>query len=737
MRPRGLVTTVFLVAGIGLTHCNCGGAGPSSPGGAPGIGGGDGGPDAGPNCAGLDAGPGPGSTEGAWVSLGPAPVGNLGYGPSGRVTSVALVSATRWYAVSAGGGVWRTDNSGVSWTPLTDSQPSPAGSSIVFDPANANQLWVGTGEATCGYDSLYGAGILVSSDGGSTWQQVGQSVFGRGRVAKIVIDPTSPAGNRTLYAAVMGCYLNTNEIGIDASVHGGLARSTDNGMTWTLLSSFGASAYDVAIDPSGVIIASRVADPPESTANTGLYRSVDHGASFRRLSTGLPADWTVIGPTALAIAASDSQVVYASLSMRAGSYGGLYLSTDGGASWTRTAFAPPAASLQWTYDNALAVDPTDPNTVYVGGIGLKKSTDSGATWSDWLPVGQDMHAVAIRPEDHSTIVVGNDTGVNLLLDGGTTSAGSQGFAPDGLSITQGNGGDVDSSGTVYIATQDTGVSKTNGGGPEWIHLVSGDASRVQVDFATPATVYLAIEGYVSRSDDSGQSWAPKTPSGSGTEPSAFLSPLVMDPDVSTTLYTGLTRLWRTTDRGESWQPLMSSAITTGGMSAIAVKGADLYVGDEFGLLASSANGGATWQGPLGIAAGLPAGDHPRVVSALAVDPANPSIAYATYQGFDAANANRGHVFRTADHGICWSDITGTLGDVPANWVTLDPAHPNIVYVATNDGVFKSIDRGSTWTSISGALPTAQVLQIFLNRSGTALYAVTHGRGVWRASRTAP
>jgi photosystem II stability/assembly factor-like uncharacterized protein len=522
-------------------------------------------------------------------------------------------------------------------------------------------------------------------------------------------------------------------------VHGGLARSSDDGMTWALLGSFGPTASDVVIDPSGVITAARFTLAPEAATNRGIYQSMDHGNSFNKLVNGLPADWTVTGPIALALAASNAQVIYASISANTGGHIGLYRTADGGATWAKTAFV--ASGTQWTYDNLVAIDPTDAATVYIGGVGLKKSIDSGATWSSFLPVGQDQHAAAMRAADPATIVVGNDTGVDLLVDGGASGLARNGTPPSALAITQGYGGDVDPTGVVYLATQDNGVNKT--AGPlAWTHLLSGDAGRTLVDYNPPTTVYEANDGYVERSDDSGTTWNLKIPAITPYEASVYLSPLIMDSNTPTTLYLGLMNLYKTVDRGDHWTAISATPITGTTLSAVAATGNDLYVGDQFGAIAASANGGATWQGPYGTAAGLPQGynfSNGRYVTAMAVDPGTPSIAYASYAGFDAAivssgAAVAGHLFRTVDHGVSWSDVTGTLGDVPANWVTVDRAHPNIIYVATNEGVFESIDRGDHWTAIQAGLPNVQVVQVFLNRAGDAIYAVTHGRSVYRASR---
>jgi len=676
--------------------------------------------------------------------MGPAPESfRSNASTSGRTTALALASATRWYVVSAGGGVWKTDNAGTGWTPLTDDQPILSGSTIAMDPTDPNALWVGTGEADCSIDSLYGAGILLSADGGAGWTQVAADLFGRARIAKIAVDPSSSAGSRTLYAAATGCLSVEAERGIDSSVHGGLAKSTDGGRSWSFLPAFpsGSTANDVVVDPSGVVLMSRFALPPEDGSHTGIYRSTNGGSSFTKLTAGLPADWTTVGNISLAIAPSNPQVIYAVLGRGIGAgYGtlvGAYRSSDGGANWSKTAFAD--IGRQWNYNNAIQVDPTDATVVYVGGVGLWKSIDSGASWT-LTASGWDHHGIAILASDPQTIVTASDSGVTKLAGGGSIGSSANGVAPNALAITQGYAGAVDpiDGNIVYLGTQDNGVLRSSGGALLWATLLYGDSGQQAVDFDVPATVYESIDGYIERSDDSGQNFTIKM-SGISAEAAAWLSPLTMDLAASGTLYTGLMRVYKTTDRAEHWTPLSAQPLGDA-LTAVAVTGNDLYTGDQAGSVWSSSNGGASWQGPYRAGQGLPGDASQRVgryLTSLAVDPTNPSVAYATYAGFNAFNSVPGHVFRTTDHGSCWMDVSGSVGDVPVNWVAIDQQHPNLLYLAANNGVFKSMDRGATWTPLKGGLPNVQVSQVFLNRRGDTLYAITHGRSVYRAGRTVP
>jgi photosystem II stability/assembly factor-like uncharacterized protein len=691
-----------------------------------------------PDAPAADAG----LVESAWSPIGPAPIG-VGTATTGRVTGVALASATTWYIATAGGGIWKTDDGGASWLPLTDAQPTLAGSAILVDPADAKKVWAGTGEANCSIDAQGGVGLLRTTDGGVGWSRTGASLIGAAPVARIALDPTTPAGNRTLYAAVARCY------GIDRlrgmAQTGGLLQSTDDGKSWAFVGSplfaAGTSAEDVVIAPDGAIYAARWALPPEDASQTGIYVSAagDGGAHFGKLTTGLPADWTTVGRIALAIAPSNSQVLYAVLAGGIGqSFGnllGVYRSADGGASWAPTTLA--TTERQYFYDIFVAVEPDDPMIVYVGGVGLHKSIDGGASWT-LAPAAQDQHALGFVPGDQTRYVVGDDAG---LFELGTTDLiRVNGVAPKALAITQGYAGAAHPTdpGIFYMGTQDNGIVKYTGD-PSWTRLLAGDGGQMAVAPDDPNTVYECTEGYLERSDDAGATWNVKLES--KTEGAEFVCPVLLDPGSASTVYLAASRVWKSTNRGDDWTPLMTEGLGLG-LSALAVApGGDvIYTGDAGGTVWSTFDGGMTWSPPQRAAAGLPGGANftdGRVVSALAVDPGQPLVAYATYSGYDGFTAIPGHLFRTLDGGTSWTRIDGPWGDEPLNWVLIDPQNPALVYIAADNGVFKSGNRGATWAPLDQGLPNAQVLQLVLNHAGTALFAVTHGRSVYRAMRTQP
>jgi photosystem II stability/assembly factor-like uncharacterized protein len=698
--------------------------------------------DAAPDARVLDPGGDPGTTivEAPWTPLGPAPgfyYKDVASTFSGRVTGIALASATRWYIAAAGGGVWRSDDGGGAWRPLTDALATLAMSAIAVDPADPNTVWAATGEANCAVDSKLGAGILRSKDGGMTWTVTGAAVFGGAPTGRIEIDPRSTAGARTLYAAASYCTDWPQSYGLPQT--GGLAKSTDDGRTWSFVADpavgAGTAIMDVAVDPAGVIYAGRWGKPPaDDPTATGIYKSTDGGAHFTRLGGGLPADWTPFGRIALAIAPGDAKQLYAVVAQVSdGAIGAIFRSNDAGMTWTPAA-VPDQIGRQAFYNLEVAVDPRDPRVVYAGAIGLKESVDGGDDWTD-LYAHQDQHAIAILPSSPYPVVFANDTGVYQVDGDGPGYLDRNGSAGSALAITQGYAAcahPTDSE-RLYLGTQDVGFLAYDG--QRWTTLLFGDSGQCAVDWQQPLTVYESSSGYVERSDDGGQSFAVKH-DGIALEGSAWISPLVLDPTNPQTLFEGVGRVYRSTDRADHWTPLMTEVVSRG-FTAIAVGAGAIYAGDLDGLVWISRNDGASWNGPIGAAGGLPGEKDSggRPVTSMAVDPQDATIAYITYTGYDAYGPIPGHVFRTIDGGASWQDIGTRLGDEPASWILVDPAHANVVYLATDTGVYRSSNHGSDWAPINNGLPHAQVLQLVLSRTGDRLYAVTHGRGLFVAQRT--
>jgi photosystem II stability/assembly factor-like uncharacterized protein len=320
----------------------------------------------------------------SWTPIGPDHIANgLPYQASGRLNSIAIhpTNVNIIYAGTATGGVWKTTDGGASWTPLTDSQCSTAMGSVAVDPSNPNIVYAGTGEQNFSIDSYYGCGVLKSTDGGTSWSQLGASVFdtpsGGASIAKIAIHPSTTS--TLLVASDFGLY-----------------RSTDSGASFSLVRS--GTATDVVIDPSSPSTMYAAIGNVFGGASNGVYKSGDTGATWSLLAGGFPT--TNVGRINLAIAASSPSTVYAAIqNSNTLSLLGIFKTTNGGTTWSGLSATGASCNTQCWYDMGISVDPTNANTVYFSGFSLYKSTNGGGAFVDiGTTIHVDHHAFAFFRE---------------------------------------------------------------------------------------------------------------------------------------------------------------------------------------------------------------------------------------------------------------------------------------------------------------------------------------------------
>lgn len=742
-----------------------------------------------------------------WTLIGPQPTLPLPNDPFtgyptivGRVTALAFdprdTTDKTIYLGSAEGGLWVTTNGGQAWTPLTDSEPSLAVGSIGLDPTTSpTTIYVGTGEENFNNDAYYGAGVLKSTDGGKTWTQ--DQTFSPVAVkSKAAAGPyigalaVNPANNQILLAAV--------ESTAGSSLSAGIWRSTDGGNSWTpVLPQSGSVANAgtaVAYDPNSPGTAYAALGAYVGNSSDGVYKSTDGGATWTALTSlgigsGLGRITLAIGPPAasgqpgeLLAAIADATNCSTNSSECSTNLLGLFISTNGGANWTKLANTPDfcgdsadPTKGQCFYDMAVGISPTNPNEIYVGGTNdfggdaLALSMDVGNTWSPDLYAGNngstvntagqlhtDTYAIAF-PQDATVLVVGNDGGIWTTTNVGAASSITWNdlggplaitqFYP-GISITPGNpnqglGGTQDNSTQVYT------------GAAEWQEIACGDGASTAI---TPngATAYIACAanaGLFSLSTSLG--WAGN---GIGTCTSTvtsncyqadFVPPLVLDPENPFTLYFGAQApsgtaqvVYQTTNGAQSWQPISpdlsggqaGDQITTIGVaptnSNVVFAGTgEMGAGKVWATTNATSGASSTWAE---VDSGLPK----RSATDVVVDPSSSSTAYASFSGFSGCSSGcdgLGHIFETRNGGANWASITGNLPDIPVNALVVDPAVLNLMYAATDTGVFFSTSTGSpvtTWTPLVTGLPNVSVLGLTLDEATRTLWAGTHGRSMW-------
>jgi len=655
----------------------------------------------------------------AWTAIGPAPIAG---GFSGRTSSVAVHpnDPATIYIGAAQGGVWKTTDGGATWFALTDKECSLAMGSIALDPVNPQIVYAGTGELHFSGDSYYGCGVLRSTDGGASWTQLGASVFdtntGGARIGRIIIDPTS-AGS-------------TSSSTVHAATSSGFFRSQNSGFSWTR--TLDGVATDVAVDPvdpANVYVA--IGSTVGGSLN-GIYKSTDRGATFARLSNGLPG--ANIGRIALGLSPAEPAVIYAAIQDAFGEGGsdgqllGIFKTVDAGATWTRLVASGANCGSQCWYDLFVATDPLNASIVYFGGVLLFRSDDGGTQFRNITrSIHVDQHAITFDPNDPATVYIGNDGGVFRTANRGTSWSSLN----TNLAITQFYSGistDPFNPNIVIGGTQDNGTLQFSGT-DLWDTILGGDGGFTAIDYIDPSrhwaeTQWTPSSGFSGprlRIGAAGFS-APKTTGIDLSDRALFIPPLIMDPTDPDILYFGTFRLYRTLDGADLWTPLTGDLTRgTGRVSAIAPAASDpatIYVGTSDGNLHVSRDNGVSFALRT---SGLPN----RAFTDIAVNGLNPAVAIAVVSGFGT-----GHVFRTTDYGQTWSDIGGNLPDAPVNAVLTNPGLGDEIYIGSDLGVFRSSDQGTTWSPFAEGLPNVAVFDLIYSTTTGYALAATHGRGMF-------
>ena len=685
-----------------------------------------------------------------WTSVGPSVVDNAGGtvggnldAVSGRVAAIAVDpnTDTTFYVASAGGGVWKTTDGGQSYVATTDLLGDTAMGSVAVAPSNGQVVYAGTGEANGSGDSRYGIGLLKSTDGASTWSLIPgpSNAFYRKSLSKIVVSPTDPST----------VYLTTANGNYGVGGNGGVWKSTDGGATWANVTA--AAGLD-----SGQSFRDLVLDPTTPTTlyaagASSLYKTTDGGATWAILGGGLPT--ANIGRTALALCASAPGTLYASITNSSNSsLLGLYKTTDGGNTWAKLTGVPNYLGQQGWYDNAVAVSPTNPNQVFMGGqvnyngtvgtyYALVGSQDGGSTFQDYslgtdgTGPHTDLHALTFAA-DGSVLLDGNDGGV-WRLENPSTAGGNTTTEWTDLNTTLGT---IQFTGialhptdptVAYGGSQDNGTEKYTGS-TAWTQVRDGDGGFVRVDQSNPQTVYHEYYGIsLERSDDGGATWNgkvtginpsdPQPPDGS--DPAAFYVPFKLDPLNQSRVIYATDHVYESTNRGDSF-----TAIGTPGtagynagdsiVSTLGVAGGTIYAAAG-GHLFVTTNDGAAWA-DVSLPGGLGS------ITDISVNPSNASEAYVSRATFAA-----GKIFHTTNGGTTWTDVSGNLPNEPFNAVAFSPATGNL-YAGGDDGVYLSANGGASWSRFdpTGDFPTVQVVDLAISPGANLIGAGTHGRGLF-------
>ncbi|MGA9978161.1 MAG: hypothetical protein WBQ08_05965 [Candidatus Sulfotelmatobacter sp.] len=662
---------------------------------------------------------------------------------------------TTYYFGSTGGGVWKSTDGAITWSPVFDKEGTSSIGSLAVANSNPNVVYVGTGEACIRGDISHGDGVYKTLDGGKTWKNVG--LRDSRAIGKIIINPSNPD---IVFVAALGHTYGPNP-------ERGVFRTTDGGKTWdkVLYKDENTGAVDIAFDPhnSNILFAAlwQARRTPWNLASggpgSGIYRSVDGGTTWKHLEEhGLPKG--PYGKIGIAVGAN-SERVYALIEAR-NPDGGLYRSNDAGDTWEQVNPSHSLWQRPWYYMHVIA-DPQDENVLYIMNVDSYKSTDGGHLFNKVKVPHGDNHGLWIDPRDSRRMIASNDGGVTVTLDGGKnwTPQNNQPTAQFYHVIT-----DTATPYRVYGAQQDSGTvaiaSRSDSGSidrADWYDVGGGEAGYIAPYPLDPNVVYAAdYQGNITRFDKhTGQIKAiTEQPDLSDARGAAELehrfqwtAPVLISPHDPNTLYHGGERVFKTTDGGVHWQAISPDLTRndktkqgpSGGIT-IDDTGTEYYdtvfviaesrltagliwVGTDDGLIQITRDAGKTW-------ANVTPKEMPEWSRISQIDP-SPHEAGVAYAAVDRHQNDelRPYIYKTSDYGKTWTKITNGIPDTTfVRAVREDPKKRGLLYAGTETGVYVSFDDGANWRPLKLNLPTTPVHDLIIKDND--LIVATHGRGFW-------
>lgn len=678
-------------------------------------------------------------------SIGPAVM-------SGRISDVAVVDTAprRFYVGAAGGGVWKTTTGGASFTPVFDDHTQSIGA-ITIDQAHPDTVWVGTGESWTRNSVSVGDGIYRTTDAGRSWKRLG--LDSTERIAQIVLHPSNTS---TVYVAAPGPLFRD-------SPHRGLYRTTDAGVTWQniLPGDARTGCTDIIVNKKNpkILLASMWSFRRNAWSFTsggsgsGIFRSTDGGATWKRMTRGLPGG--ELGRIALAASPVDPQLIYAAVEA---SESALYRSTDGGVTWERR-YVGSVVDIRPFYFSRIVCDPVKKDVVYKHGIQLYRSDDGGSTFTTIAQrAHSDHHAVWIDPANPRHLLIGTDGGLYASDDRGTTV---RFFGNLPISQFYHVRADNQEPFMVYGGLQDNGSwrgpSRKSGGirNKDWTVVGGGDGFYVVPDQTEPHIVFWESQGgNVVRTNlktMESKSVAPTPDDGSLKLRYNWNTPIIAGAAPGT-IYVGSQYLHRTTDRGETWMRISPDLTTndstklrqdaTGGLTldnSSAENHCTIYtigehpsnrniiwIGTDDGMLQLTRDGGMTWQRVVVPDSIVPAGTW---VSHVAPSPHNEGSCYVTFDGHMRGDMNT-YVVEVSAFGATSRSITGSDMRGYAHVVKQDPTRQSLLFCGTEHGLYMSLDTGASWITVKNGFPPVAVRDVDLQPSTNAAVIATHGRGLY-------
>jgi photosystem II stability/assembly factor-like uncharacterized protein len=719
-------------------------------------------------------------------SIGPANTG-------GRVDDFAVAripgAPDVIYVGTASGGIFRSANQGTSWTPVFDQvQAMMSIGDLAVAPSNPNIVWAGTGEANNRQSSSWGDGVYKSLDAGRTWTLVGLKESRH--IGRIIVHPTDA---NIVYVAALGHLWGSNP-------ERGIFKTTDGGQTWkkVLYVDANTGGNDIVMDPNDpeTLFASMYQRQRKAWGYNGggpgggIYRSHDGGTTWTKLTSGLPTGDK--GRIGLDVFQRDGRVVYAILEAgerpapRAvgsgggegavtSTEGGVFRSTDRGDSWERLTTLNPRPS----YYSQIRIDPKDRSRIYVLGSnrGFYISDDGGRNFRDvFSTVHSEDHALWIDPDDPNHLMVGGDGGVSISWDRGATW-----MFRDNLPIGQFYeiGADMKDPYTICGGLQDNGHwcipsatrNRTGISNHDAFNIGSGDGFYARMDPNDPQIVIVESQGGRANrvnlatlerqaiapvGSDKPKRVVPGDDDAEGALRWNWNTPIVMSSADPAVLYIGANIVFRSTDRGVTWQPIspdltahidrtkleiMGVRVTNktlsrndgqsnyGSLTTIGESPSDaglLYTGSDDGQLQMTRDRGAHWINVTANVPGLPPNTY---VSSVLPSRFAPGRVYATFDGH-YNDDYRPYVYVSDDYGHSWKKIVDGLPETGVHRIREDLKNPRLLFVGHEKGLHVSIDGGATWVAMNAGMPTVPVDDLLIHPRAHDLVIGTHGRSIW-------
>ena len=685
---------------------------------------------------------------------------------SGRISDIVIHPENEnvWYVTAGSGGVWKTENSGTTWKSIFDGQKSYSIGCISLDPQNPNIIWVGTGENVGGRHVAYGDGIYKSEDGGNSWKNMGLKKSEH--LSKIIVHPNN---SDIIWVASQGPLWSKGG-------ERGVYKSKDGGKSWqqTLGDSEWVGATDLLIDPrnSDLLYAATwqrhrtVAGYLGGGPGTAIYKSNDGGDSWIKLKKGLPK--SNMGKIGLVLSPQKPDVIYAAIELDRRT-GGVYKSENQGASWKKMSDAVAGGTGPHYYQELYA-SPHNFDEIYLADNYMQVSFDGGKTFVRMNETEKhvDNHAVAFKSSDKNYILVGCDGGLYESFD----KTKNWKFI-DNLPLTQFYKIAVDDNKpfyNIYGGTQDNNTqgapSRTDNihgiRNSDWFIILGGDGHQPATEPGNPNIVYAQWQrGNLNRHDRlTGENIniKPQPAFGEKTERFNWDAPILVSPHNPKRLYFASQRVWKSEDRGDSWETIsedltnnieristpfygskqkwnnawdvraMSNYSTITSLSESPIQEGLIYAGTDDGIIQITENGGESWKKiNYKKFSGLP---ETAFVNDIKTDLFDKNTVYVVFDNHKYGDYNP-YIYKSKNKGFTWKKLTNNLPDNTILWrLVQDHKNKNLLFLGTEFGVYFTNNGGDEWIKLKGGLPNISVRDIAIQKNENDLVLGTFGRGIY-------